>query len=474
MSPPHRRGAGHGKPPDVVVFNINKNEHRSRLLAEREGFEPSRRFPAYTLSRRAPSTTRPPLRRRTGCHVAGPTASPANSARSRGSAGPPPPVAGPAEAPCRSDQGLVHAMFMECARPSGPPDRPRKKFPTVPRAEHHAERQRFQPAPAPRAGRRARRASAAPGRAAPPPAPGRRRGAGAGPAAGRWRGGAGSRRGGRRHRRRLERPCCPAAEGLRLHAPVVTDVPVPLVAQVVHRPARRVRDRRPGQEAGRKARGLRPPAPVHVLGDREAGEAADRGEDRAAHREVRGGGEVVAGDGQLLAETVDEVEGLGRVGAAGHLGEDPDRAAEDARTRIGGEGGEDRREPAGIGDAVGVEEGEDIRPRQRDAAVARRPRPRLRLEARCTPGRLETTCVGSGVEPLSTTRTSKRSGREGLLPEGVEAGGEQARLVEMRNDDADLRDRGAVDRRCPEKPSPRDVHAAPGRRRTRRRGGRKA
>jgi hypothetical protein len=32
-------------------------------MAEREGFEPSRRFPAYTLSRRAPSTTRPPLRR---------------------------------------------------------------------------------------------------------------------------------------------------------------------------------------------------------------------------------------------------------------------------------------------------------------------------------------------------------------------------------------------------------------------------
>ena len=31
-------------------------------VAERKGFEPSRRFPAYTLSRRAPSTTRPPLR----------------------------------------------------------------------------------------------------------------------------------------------------------------------------------------------------------------------------------------------------------------------------------------------------------------------------------------------------------------------------------------------------------------------------
>jgi hypothetical protein len=31
-------------------------------VAEGEGFEPSIRFPVYTLSRRAPSTTRPPLR----------------------------------------------------------------------------------------------------------------------------------------------------------------------------------------------------------------------------------------------------------------------------------------------------------------------------------------------------------------------------------------------------------------------------
>ncbi len=30
-------------------------------VAEGEGFEPSRRLPAYTRSRRAPSTTRPPL-----------------------------------------------------------------------------------------------------------------------------------------------------------------------------------------------------------------------------------------------------------------------------------------------------------------------------------------------------------------------------------------------------------------------------
>jgi hypothetical protein len=32
-------------------------------MAEGEGFEPSIRFPAYTLSKRAPSATRPPLRK---------------------------------------------------------------------------------------------------------------------------------------------------------------------------------------------------------------------------------------------------------------------------------------------------------------------------------------------------------------------------------------------------------------------------
>ncbi len=31
-------------------------------VADRQGFEPWRRSPAYTLSRRAPSTTRPPVR----------------------------------------------------------------------------------------------------------------------------------------------------------------------------------------------------------------------------------------------------------------------------------------------------------------------------------------------------------------------------------------------------------------------------
>jgi hypothetical protein len=47
-----------------------------RSVAEREGFEPSRRFPAYTLSRRAPSTTRPPLRRGEINHLADHSARP--------------------------------------------------------------------------------------------------------------------------------------------------------------------------------------------------------------------------------------------------------------------------------------------------------------------------------------------------------------------------------------------------------------
>jgi hypothetical protein len=40
----------------------NNGEKRRGKVAEREGFEPSIRFPLYTLSKRAPSTTRPSLR----------------------------------------------------------------------------------------------------------------------------------------------------------------------------------------------------------------------------------------------------------------------------------------------------------------------------------------------------------------------------------------------------------------------------
>ena len=32
-----------------------------KLMAERMGFEPMKEFPLYTLSKRAPSTARPPL-----------------------------------------------------------------------------------------------------------------------------------------------------------------------------------------------------------------------------------------------------------------------------------------------------------------------------------------------------------------------------------------------------------------------------
>ena len=43
------------------VGNARRSQFCSEV-AEGAGFEPAIRFPAYTLSRRAPSTTRPPLR----------------------------------------------------------------------------------------------------------------------------------------------------------------------------------------------------------------------------------------------------------------------------------------------------------------------------------------------------------------------------------------------------------------------------
>ena len=47
----------------VSLKEVKSSQQNQCLVAERKGFEPSRRSPAYTLSRRAPSTTRPPLRR---------------------------------------------------------------------------------------------------------------------------------------------------------------------------------------------------------------------------------------------------------------------------------------------------------------------------------------------------------------------------------------------------------------------------
>ena len=42
----------------IILLDTNR---KNLDMAERKGFEPSRRLPAYTLSKRAPSTTRPPL-----------------------------------------------------------------------------------------------------------------------------------------------------------------------------------------------------------------------------------------------------------------------------------------------------------------------------------------------------------------------------------------------------------------------------
>ena len=44
-----------------LITILLDSENKIIDMEERKGFEPSRRLPAYTLSKRAPSTTRPPL-----------------------------------------------------------------------------------------------------------------------------------------------------------------------------------------------------------------------------------------------------------------------------------------------------------------------------------------------------------------------------------------------------------------------------
>ena len=51
---------------DLSTFKKSKNiklvyKNKGYLMAERMGFEPMIEFPLYTLSKRAPSATRPPL-----------------------------------------------------------------------------------------------------------------------------------------------------------------------------------------------------------------------------------------------------------------------------------------------------------------------------------------------------------------------------------------------------------------------------
>ena len=46
---------------NTKIFKLIGNRDSEDMVAETVGFEPTRRSPAYTLSRRAPSTTRPRL-----------------------------------------------------------------------------------------------------------------------------------------------------------------------------------------------------------------------------------------------------------------------------------------------------------------------------------------------------------------------------------------------------------------------------
>gem|GEM_PF-4487167 len=91
-----RRGARAKRPVEPGVVHLPPSAYekppRGRLvhMADGVGFEPTRRFPAYTLSRRAPSTTRPPV---LACREEGPPRAKARTiakerARARPSKGP--------------------------------------------------------------------------------------------------------------------------------------------------------------------------------------------------------------------------------------------------------------------------------------------------------------------------------------------------------------------------------------------------
>src|SRR6202035_2620926 len=55
-------GGGEAGPPAILSQNTASYAISVCHVAEGVGFEPTIRFPVYTLSRRAPSTARPPLR----------------------------------------------------------------------------------------------------------------------------------------------------------------------------------------------------------------------------------------------------------------------------------------------------------------------------------------------------------------------------------------------------------------------------
>ena len=62
FNPAENGGCFEGRP-SLAFENESETSSVQRRVAEGAGFEPAIRFPVYTLSRRAPSTTRPPVRR---------------------------------------------------------------------------------------------------------------------------------------------------------------------------------------------------------------------------------------------------------------------------------------------------------------------------------------------------------------------------------------------------------------------------
>ena len=217
--------------------------------------------------------------------------------------------------------------------------------------------------------------------------------------------------------RGAERPLRPPPGGLRLHAPVVADVPVPLLAQVVHRAARRVRDPRLRHEAGRKAREPSPagpsPCPRRPRGRRSRRpRRRPRGAPRGSPWRRSRGGRWSAPGGTRRRGRRPPRRSAGRAPRRRPRRRRRGRRRPDRRRRRRGSPPASR--DRGCSRHRGRRRSPPAPGRRRDCAPAPVPAaPRARDARR---GGRRPRRAGSGVEPLSTTRTSKRSGARVCSP----------------------------------------------------------
>ena len=221
------------------------------------------------------------------------------------------------------------------------------------------------------------------------------------------------------------------------------DMPPPLALQFGKALARRMGDAHRRNILNDKAGGGGAAAPILVFGGVDAGERPDCGIDRAAHGEVAGARETALLDIEFLAVGEHRLIGFERRQSRRIDEIDADVTADDAVPGIGLDGIDRRLQPAGIGDAVGVDEGQHGGARGGDAGVAR--------QAGAGPGFAEEGHAGivggdgvrKGRAVIIDDDDFERAVVETLPEHGIEAAAQGVGHLIMRDDhrDANVGDR---------------------------------